>query len=101
MGNPVTNLDEANAEITRTSGYDSDPSGQMCQDFIQVCRWILMRRPENSLVSQRADTRVQSQFNMDVVLEEQRQAIRWLANLRSSQVAPKRSFDLSGVRNDG
>ena len=80
LPNPCT-VPDAHAEIDRTVAYEGDPTGQMCQDFITACRWLLARRASQWLTSQRADTRFQTVCDTTTLRDLMATAQRWLASL--------------------
>lgn len=87
-------LDDAYTEFDRCVAYKSDTSGALARDLEAAITWILVRRPNQSLTSQRADTRFQSGFDQGAakILE---QVQSWLATLNTSAAVEAATIESS------
>ncbi len=90
--------DDAIAEITATLGWRFDTTGALAKRFIDAAQLYLLLTPENSLTSQRADTRFQTQFNLTLLKQQLDEAVALVRGIESRTAATvqqiKRLFHL-------
>ena len=71
--------DDAIAEIKNTLGWRDDTSGALANRFVKAATFYILVTPSNSLTSQRADTRFQTQFDHKFLTDEKNQAAAFYA----------------------
>lgn len=77
--NSSSTRDDAIAEIKNTLGWRDDTSGALARRFVIAVNFYILVTPANSLTSQRADTRFQTQFDHKFLVDEKNQAAAFAA----------------------
>ena len=92
-------------EIADTVGYESDPTGGLCQRFVAACRALIMLTPAKSSTAQGGVTRFDSEYDIKTLKAMLDSALAWLrmtlaknpANLLATAKVP-RQFGLQRLR---
>lgn len=66
--------DAAMTELVETSSWREESSGALARRFVAAANRYLLVTPANSLTSQRADTRFQTQFDHSILATEKAEA---------------------------
>ena len=89
----TSDRDDAIAEIKATLGWRFDDSGALGRRFIQAADLYILLTPKNSLTSQRADTRFQTEYDLEQIATMRDQALEFVSAIdaRTASTAVSRA----------
>lgn len=75
--------DDVIAEIKATLGWRFDHSGELAKRLVATANLYMLETPVNSLTSQRADTRLQSQLDRQILSDQMEQASAFVRQIEA------------------